>query len=165
MTVNAIFLVRRYMPAPYLFALVLTFVAAILAMTVTRTPPSEVVDYWYRGLWDILTFTMQMVLVLMCGHALVDAPLVKRGLDWFSTRPKTERQAGILVFLIGWATALFNWGFCLVVVGVMVREIPPAGCREYPKDIWQPPAIPALRFGHRASPVPLLWSPPLPEVR
>ncbi|MCH8268993.1 MAG: short-chain fatty acid transporter [Acidobacteria bacterium] len=124
MTVNAIFLVRRYMPAPYLFALVLTFVAAILAMTITRTPPSEVVDYWYRGLWDILTFTMQMVLVLMCGHALVDAPLVKRGLDWFSTRPKTERQAGVLVFLIGWATALFNWGFCLVVVGVMVREIP-----------------------------------------
>src|ERR1019366_886267 len=51
-------------------------------------------------------------------------PVVKRGLDWFSNLPKTERQAGVLIFFGGWASALFNWGFCLVVVGVLVREIP-----------------------------------------
>ena len=65
-----------------------------------------------------------MVLVLMCGHALADAPAVKRILDWISGLPRTERQAAVGVFLASWVAALFNWGFCLVVAGVLVREIP-----------------------------------------
>jgi short-chain fatty acids transporter len=117
-------LTEHYMPAPYLFALLLTFLAAGLAVGVTRTPVEQVVNYWYGGLWEILTFTTQMVLVLMCGHALVDAPVVKRVLEWMSSLPRTERQAGAGVFLVSWAAALFNWGFCLVVAGVLVREVP-----------------------------------------
>ena len=112
------------MPAPYLFALLLTFLAALLAMVVTRTALDEVVGYWYGGLWEILTFTAQMVLVLLCGHALAEAPVVKRALEWLSGLPRTERQAGAGVFLVSWAAALFNWGFCLVVAGVLVREVP-----------------------------------------
>ncbi|MBI2816847.1 MAG: short-chain fatty acid transporter [Acidobacteria bacterium] len=124
LTEKALYLTRRYMPAPYLFALMLTFLSAILALVVTRTPPAKVVAFWYGGIWEILAFTAQMVLMLMCGHALVDAPVVKRALDWFSSLPKNERQAGVLIFLGSWAAALFNWGFCLVVAGVLVREMP-----------------------------------------
>ena len=115
---------QQVMPAPYLFALLLTFLAAFLGVFITRTALGDLVSYWYRGLWEILAFAMQMVLVLMCGHALVDAPAVKRILDWFSGLPKSERQAGVVVFLACWAAALFNWGFCLVVAGVLVREVP-----------------------------------------
>ena len=124
MAAKATSLTQQYLPAPYLFSLLLTFLAAILAIFVTRTALADLVGYWYGGLWEILTFTTQMVLVLMCGHALVDAPAVRRVLDWFSSLPQTERQAGVLVFLVSWAAALFNWGFCLVVAGVLVREIP-----------------------------------------
>jgi short-chain fatty acids transporter len=112
------------MPDPYLFALLLTFLTAVLALTVVRTPVDSLVGFWYRGLWEILTFTAQMVLVLLCGHALADAPPVKRVLDWISGLPRTGPQAGVGVFLVSWAAALFNWGFCLVVSGVLVREIP-----------------------------------------
>jgi short-chain fatty acids transporter len=124
LTEKAIVLTRRYMPAPYLFALMLTFLAGILAIVVTHTSLQKVTGYWYAGIWEILAFTAQMVLMLMCGHALVDAPVVKRALDWFSSLPKNERQAGVLIFLGCWAAALFNWGFCLVVAGVLVREMP-----------------------------------------
>jgi short-chain fatty acids transporter len=119
---KALYVTRRYMPAPYLFALILTLIAAALALTVTRTPPLKLVGYWYAGLWEILVFTAQMVLMLMCGHALVDAPVVKRALDRFSRLPKDGRQAGVIIFLASWTAALFNWGFCLVVAGVLVRE-------------------------------------------
>jgi short-chain fatty acids transporter len=124
MSARAIRLSQEYMPAPYLLSLLLTFAAALLAITVVKSPAASVVGYWYAGLWEILSFTMQMVLVLMCGHALVDAPLVKRVLDKISALPRSERQAGVLVFLVSWAAALFNWGFCLVVAGTLVREIP-----------------------------------------
>jgi short-chain fatty acids transporter len=115
---------QEYMPAPYLLSLLLTFVAAALAITITQTAVSKVLGAWYGGIWEILAFTTQMALILLCGHALVDAPLVRRGLDRLSALPSTASHAGMLVFLIGWATALFNWGFSLVVSGVLVREIP-----------------------------------------
>ena len=117
-------LTEHYMPAPYLFALLLTFLTAALGVGVMRTPVDDLVGYWYGGLWEILTFTAQMVLVLLCGHALAEAPAVKRILNWISGLPRTEREAGVGVFLACWAAALFNWGFCLVVAGVLSREIP-----------------------------------------
>jgi short-chain fatty acids transporter len=120
---GAINLTRKYMPAPYLFALILTFVTAFLAILVTRTAVANVTAYWYQGLWDILPFTTQMALILMGGHALVGAPVVKRGLDWLSSLPKTEQQAALLLFFVGWGTALFNWGFALVAIGFTVREV------------------------------------------
>jgi short-chain fatty acids transporter len=124
LTEKAIHVTRRYMPAPYLFSLLLTFLAALLALSITPTTLAPLVGFWYRGIWEILTFTAQMVLMLMCGHALVDAPPVKRALDWLSGLAKSERQAGVLIFLVSWTAALLNWGFCLVVSGVLVREIP-----------------------------------------
>ena len=123
LTERALGLTRRYMPAPYLFALILTFLAAILALAITPTRLPALAGFWYNGIWEILAFTAQMVLMLMCGHTLVDAPPVKRVLDWVSGLPKSERQAGVLIFLVCWAAALFNWGFCLVVAGVLVREV------------------------------------------
>jgi short-chain fatty acids transporter len=115
---------QQYMPAPYLLSLLLTFVAGALALTITQSPVSKVLGSWYGGIWEILAFTTQMALILLCGHALVDAPLVRRVLDRISALPRTAAHAGMLVFLVGWATALFNWGFSLVVSGVLVREIP-----------------------------------------
>lgn len=115
---------QQYMPAPYLLSLLLTFVSVVLAYFITGATPPAIVSYWYSGIWEILAFTTQMALVLLCGHALVDAPLVRRGLDAVSGVPRTAAQAGVLVFMVGWATALFNWGFSLVVSGVLVREIP-----------------------------------------
>src|SRR5690242_19808267 len=123
LTERALGVTRRYMPVPYLFALLLTYLAAILALAPTPTRLPKLVGYRYNGLWEILAFTAQMVLMLMCGHTLVDAPPVRRVLDWISGLPKTERQAGVLVFLVSWAAALFNCGFCLVVAGVLVREV------------------------------------------
>lgn len=124
LTEKAVFFTRRYMPAPYLFALILTFVAGALALGVMHTPPSKLVGVWYNGIWEILSFTAQMVLMLMCGHALVEAPLIKRGIDWLCSLPKSDKQSGVMIFLASWTAALFNWAFCLVFVGVLVREIP-----------------------------------------
>jgi short-chain fatty acids transporter len=104
----ALDLTRRFMPAPYLFALILTFLSAFLALAITKSGLAQITDAWYRGFWDILVFTAQMALMLMGGHALADAPFVKRGLDWLSGCAKNEAHAALLLFFIGWTTALFN---------------------------------------------------------
>ncbi|MBQ3851668.1 MAG: TIGR00366 family protein, partial [Bacteroidales bacterium] len=41
--------VQRFLPEPFIFAIILTFVAALLAMPICRQTPIEVVEHWGNG--------------------------------------------------------------------------------------------------------------------
>ena len=116
-------LVQRYMPDPFLFAIVLTFVAFLSAALLTPTPAVDLFRFWYTGFWDILTFAMQMVLILVTGHALAESPPVKRFLEAISQIPKTQSSAVVLTILTTAIGSLINWGFGLVVGAIVAREI------------------------------------------
>ena len=58
-------LVQRWLPEPFIFAILLTFVAAVVAMPVCHQSPLEVVEHWGDGVWNLLEFAMQMALVLV----------------------------------------------------------------------------------------------------
>ena len=65
-------LVQRYLPEPFIFAVILTVVAFLTAMPVCHQTPLEVVEHWGNGVWSLLAFAMQMALVLVCGSALAN---------------------------------------------------------------------------------------------
>ena len=44
--------VERWMPSPFLFAIILTYVAAIAAFALERSTPAEVALAWYDGFWN-----------------------------------------------------------------------------------------------------------------
>ena len=56
---------ERYIPNPYLYAVVLTFITVAAALIWTPSDPGQVIDAWYKGIWDILAFALQMALVLV----------------------------------------------------------------------------------------------------
>lgn len=116
-------LVQRFMPDPFLFAIILTFVAFLSAVLLTPTPIIDLFRYWYIGFWDILTFAMQMVLILVTGHALAESPPVKRFLEAISRIPKTQSSAVVVTILSTAIGSLINWGFGLVVGAIVAREI------------------------------------------
>ena len=70
--------VERLMPDPYLFAIILTLiVVALVAGFVRDATPAGVLKAWYGGVWgsqNIFTFAFQMVLVLVTGYTLAEAP-------------------------------------------------------------------------------------------
>ena len=74
--------VERLMPDPYLFAVILTLiVAALVALLVNGASPSGMLKAWYGGVWgsqNIFTFAFQMVLILVTGYTLAEAPVLKR---------------------------------------------------------------------------------------
>ena len=74
-------LVQRWLPEPFIFAILLTFVAALVAMPLCHQTPLEVIEHWGGGVWNLLAFAMQMALVLVCGSTLAAAPVVKRAID------------------------------------------------------------------------------------
>jgi len=113
---------ERYIPDPYLYALLLTFFTAAAAWFMTETPPDRIVTAWYDGIWAILAFAMQMALILSTGVALAEAPQVKRLLQGLASIPSRQGGAAVTVFLVGAAGSWLNWGFGLVAGALIARE-------------------------------------------
>jgi short-chain fatty acids transporter len=114
---------ERYIPDPYLYALLLTFITAIGAWFLTASAPAKIVTTWYDGIWKILAFAMQMALILATGVALADAPLVKRLLQRVASFPRRQAGAAVTVFLVSAIGSWLNWGFGLVVGAILAREV------------------------------------------
>ncbi len=116
-------LIRKYLPDPFVFAIILTVVAALAAMVCTGQTPMDVVENWGGGVWSLLAFSMQMALVLVCGSALADAPVVKRVLRRIAALPKTPAAAITTVTLVASIACWINWGFGLIVGAIFAKEI------------------------------------------
>jgi short-chain fatty acids transporter len=116
-------LVQRWLPEPFIFAILLTFVAALVAMPLCHQTPLEVVEHWGGGVWNLLAFAMQMALVLVCGSTLAAAPVVKRAIDALARLPKSAPAAIALVTVVSAIACWLNWGFGLIVGVVFAKAI------------------------------------------
>ena len=108
-------LVQRYLPDPFLFAVILTFFVFIFGMISTSQGPMQMVVHWSNGFWNLLAFSMQMSLVLLTGHTLANAPAFKKGLNAMAKIAKTPSQAILAVTFVSLIACWINWGFGLVV--------------------------------------------------
>lgn len=116
-------LFERYMPDPFVLAIGLTAVTAILALLIApKGSPMTIISTWYAGIFGILGFAFQMILILATGHALAHAPVVARFLRRLVAMAHTPNQAVVLTFLVAAAASLLNWGFGLVVGAILARE-------------------------------------------
>lgn len=116
-------LVQRWLPEPFIFAIILTLVAACLAMPICHQTPIEVVENWGGGVWNLLAFAMQMALVLVCGSTLAAAPAIKRVISSLAGIPKTPAAAIALVTGVSAIACWLNWGFGLIVGVIFAKEI------------------------------------------
>ncbi|XKE45888.1 short-chain fatty acid transporter [Halomonas organivorans] len=119
----AVKLVERYLPDPYIFVLLLTVIAAAAAIAVERQTPLAVLRFWGDGFWNLLTFSMQMLLVLVTGFMLASSPPVKRLLQRLAGLARTAGAAIVLVTLVSLAASWINWGFGLVVGALFAKEL------------------------------------------
>lgn len=123
-------LVRRYLPDPLVFAMLLTIIVFVMGVTLTSTTSIEMISIWGNGFWNLLAFTMQMVMVVVTGHALASAPQIRKFLIKLASIPKTPAQGVALVTLIGAIACIINWGFGLIVGAMLAREV----AKQQPKS-------------------------------
>ena len=119
----AVKLVEKYLPDPYIFVLLLTLVAAAAAIGIERQSPLAVLRFWGDGFWTLLSFSMQMLLVLVTGFVLANSPPVKRLLTKLATRAHNPASAIVLVTVVSLAASWINWGFGLVVGALFARQL------------------------------------------
>ncbi len=114
---------QKYLPEPFIFAIILTFVAVLVAIPVCHQSIAEVVTNWGGGVWNLLGFSMQMALVLVTGATLASAPTIKKGINKLASMPKTPASAIALVTGISAVACWLNWGFGLIVGAIFAKEI------------------------------------------
>lgn len=122
-THGSVLLVQRFLPDPYIFALILTFIVFVAAMPLTGQGPLDMVTHWGKGAWSLLGFSMQMALVLVLGRALASAKIVNKTLMSLASIPKSPVQAIIMVNFLSLLACWVNWGFGLVIGAIFAREI------------------------------------------
>ncbi|GEC93279.1 short-chain fatty acid transporter [Brevibacillus brevis] len=116
-------MVQRYLPDAFLFAVILTFLVFVAGIIVNGKTPMEMVNYWGGGFWSLLSFTMQMVLILITGHTLASTNICKRGLNALGSLAKTPGQAIVLVTVVSCVANWINWGFGLVISALLARVL------------------------------------------
>jgi len=122
MTMASVRLVERWLPDPYVLVLILTLITFIAGLLIGNTP-LQMVDHWGTGFWNLLSFTMQMVLILVTGWVLATTVFFRRILEAVSKLTRTPAQAIIGVTLVGLLASWINWGFGLVIGAMAARQI------------------------------------------
>ncbi|WP_085522736.1 short-chain fatty acid transporter [Tuberibacillus sp. Marseille-P3662] len=116
-------LVNKYLPDPFVIAIGLTIVSIILAMTVQGAGFIETTAYWGDGFWDLLSFTMQMTVILLTGYVLAKTPAVDKTIDKSISKIRKPSTAIVTATLFGGIGSLFNWGFGLVIGGIVAQKL------------------------------------------
>ncbi len=121
-TMASVHLVERWLPDPYVLVVILTLITFVAGLLIGNTP-MQMIDHWGSGFWNLLSFTMQMVLILVTGWVLATTALFRRILEAAARLMHTPGQAIVGVTLIGLIASWINWGFGLVIGAMAARQI------------------------------------------
>lgn len=124
-------LFKTLLPSPFTIALVLTIVTICLALFFTHSDQTgfdrfvEIVGFWGDGLWHppLLVFAVQMMLMLVLGHALALTRPVDKFISFATRFCTTTANAAAVVTLLTVMVALFNWGLGLIFGAILTRKV------------------------------------------
>lgn len=120
----------------------LVLITAVVAGDWPGTPGSERLalrvsaglEAWgSTGLWKLLSFAMQMVMMLVLGTALAEAPVVRRGIAKLARLPRSPRVLVAITALVSIALGLLSWSLSLIGGAILARE----GGRQAKLRGWQ----------------------------
>ena len=117
--------VNRWLPDAFLFAVILSILVYIGAMLATGMGPLQVLNAWgdNSGFWNLLSFSMQMALVLVFGSAMASAKPCKVALRKLAGLAHNNMQAIVLTTMISAICCWLNWGVGLVVGALLAKEV------------------------------------------
>ena len=117
--------VNRWLPDAFLFAVILTIVVFICSMLATGMGPIKILNAWGNssGFWGLLSFSMQMALVLVLGSAMASAKPVTKALRWIASLCHNNKQAIVVTTMVSVLCSWLNWGFGLIAGALLAKEM------------------------------------------
>ncbi len=116
-------LVERWLPSSLVFAIILTFIVALLALVLTDSGPIDIVQGWGDGLSGLLAFIAQISITLIMGYTLAHTGPVHRLLTRIAQIPSSPAAAYSFVVVVTALASLLSWGLGLIVAGIMSVQV------------------------------------------
>ncbi|MDX6235992.1 MAG: short-chain fatty acid transporter [Kribbellaceae bacterium] len=142
---------ERWLPDAFGFVLVGTFVVLLFGLVTgepllkrpdvpTATKGYGLVDAWGVGFWSLITFTLQMAMIIIGGYAVATSGPVARLITRLARIPKSPRGAVAFVAGVAMVASYLNWAFSLIFAAILAREV----ARNVPKADYR--ALGAMAF-------------------
>ncbi len=122
-------LLEKVLPSPFSLAILLALFTAFSSLFfLPDTIPIGKrlllpASYFTQGIWDLLTFAMQMMLILILGNVLALTPFVKRLIELLTQQIKNNASAALFVSFFTITLALLNWGLGLIFGAIFARKV------------------------------------------
>ena len=107
-------LVERLVPDAITTSVILMILVSIISLSI-GTSVKATIDAYYRGLWMLLAFTMQMTLILVLSLILASTRTFRKTVLWLSHIPRTSTQVVALAVLCVAFISYLNWGLGLAL--------------------------------------------------
>jgi len=111
----------RWVPDAWVIAVILSIVSYLLGLFFTKSTAYQLFQHWGNGFWVLLSFAMQMCLIIMTGYILATTPLFSKALNWLAGLPKSPKGCIALMAVVSMLLAWINWGLSIVGSAVFVR--------------------------------------------
>jgi short-chain fatty acids transporter len=111
-------LIAHLVPDAITASVILLLVLAGVALALGNSGV-QVMDAYYRGLWMLLPFTMQMTLIIVLSSALASSPFFKAVVVALSALPRTRNQMVALAVLLTAVAAYAYWGLGIALAPVI----------------------------------------------
>ena len=113
----------NWVPDSMVFVVSLTLIVFLMGWGLTKHGPFELLDDYSKGFWVLLTFAMQLTIMMITGFVVADSKLVKSGLVKLIDLPKTAKSTLIMYCLIVGFITWLHWAIGLMVSIVMGKEV------------------------------------------
>lgn len=115
--------IERHLPDAFLIALYLLLFIGIITLTKTNFGAKEILLSFGDGFWGLLSFSMQMVFILVMGHTLALSSPIQSFLSRITKIFNDPIYNIVLVFFITSLLCLINWGLGLVGGALLARKM------------------------------------------
>ncbi len=116
-------ILQRITPDPFVIAILLTVATYLLAVGTTDSNVQESITAWGGGLWNLAEFTLKMAMILLGGFVVAKSPPMQASLRYLIRFITTPSQAVLFCTLASLLASWINWGFGLVIGGVVALEV------------------------------------------
>ncbi|MES3516817.1 MAG: TIGR00366 family protein [Natronomonas sp.] len=113
---------ERFIPDPYVIAILLTFVAVGAALA-SGAGPQQTLRSWNNGVWTLLPFMASIAVLLMAGDAIAKSPRFTTQLEKLARIPSSQFTAVWFVGFVAMAAAIVSWAIGLIVGAIMAKRV------------------------------------------
>ena len=123
LTAPLVRVMERYYPDLFLFIILITLFTFASTYFLTGYHSRAMLVSWGDSLADILSFAMQMALMVTVSHALAHTDIVQKALNRLGSLPKNSFQAYSVVTFSAGVIFFVSWPLGLIAGGIIARKV------------------------------------------